>query len=107
MLSAHDIALVQRKLVQTIGTAVDGLNNLDKIERARSAALPLWRYVGALWDRRGGVALDARARPWGRFHARCAWVNVYGVLGATMQAGAAEIVDCAPRSSLVLDLMFL
>ena len=31
MLSAHDIALVQRKLVQMIGTAVDGLNNLDKI----------------------------------------------------------------------------
>ena len=46
MLSAHDIALVQRKLVQMIGTAVDGLNNLDKI-------VPAEKGLGARHSRYG------------------------------------------------------
>ena len=46
MLSAHDIALVQRKLVQMIGTAVDGLNNLYKI-------VPAEKGLGARHSRYG------------------------------------------------------
>jgi hemoglobin-like flavoprotein len=92
-----DLGEQKRKLIQMIATAVGGLNNLDKLVPA----------VKALGARHSGYGVTAshyaivgEALLWTLEHGlgegftpevRSAWVKVYGVLAATMQAGAEEV----------------
>jgi nitric oxide dioxygenase len=86
----------KRKLMQMIATAVGGLSDLDKIVPAVKALGARhsgygvtdahYEIVGEalLWTLERGLA--DRFTP----DVRSAWAKVYGVLAATMQAGAAE-----------------
>jgi len=97
-----DLCEQKRKLIQMIATAVGGLNNLDRLVPA----------VKALGARHSGYGVTAthyefvgEALLWRGLgkgftpEVRSAWTNVYGVLAGTMQAGAAEVDECAPPNT--------
>ena len=83
--------------MQMISTAVGGLNNLNQLLPAVKAlgarhsgygvTTEHYRLVGEalLWTLERGLGQDFTPE------ARSAWANVYQVLAATMQAGAAEV----------------
>jgi nitric oxide dioxygenase len=94
-----DLSQQKKKLMQMIGMAVFGLNNLDKL-------VPAVRALGARHAGYGVTAADyavvGEALLWTleqglgeafRPEVRSAWANVYAVLAATMQAGAAEVAE--------------
>ena len=94
-----DLSQQKRKLMQMIATAVGGLNNLDKLVPAVKALGA--RHVGygvtvadyavvgeaLLWTLEQGLGEEFKPE------VRSAWANVYAVLAATMQAGAAEVAE--------------
>jgi hemoglobin-like flavoprotein len=94
-----DLRKQKRKLMQMIATAVSGLNNFDRL-------VPMVKALGArhsgygvtaahygivgealLWALEQGLGKECNAQ------VRSAWAKVYGILSATMQAGAAEVTD--------------
>jgi hemoglobin-like flavoprotein len=89
----------KQKLMQMISTAVGGLNNLTQLLPAVKAlgarhsgygvTTEHYRLVGEalLWTLERGLGQDFTPE------ARSAWSNVYRVLAATMQAGAAEVAN--------------
>lgn len=92
-----DLAEQKRKLVAMLGTAVNGLSDLDALVPAVKAlgarhvgygTKPAhYRVVGQalLWTLERG--LGATFTP----DVKAAWTRVYGLIAATMQAGAAEV----------------
>ena len=94
-----DLREQKRKLMAMLATAVGGLSDLDalvpkvKALGARhvgyGARAADYNVVGEvlLWTLERGLA-DAFTP-----EVRTAWTKVYGVLAATMQAGAAELTD--------------
>lgn len=87
-----------RKVIRTVGVAVDGLGNLD-------ALVPVLKGLGARhvgygvaaahYDVVGQALLDTLAMGLGDAftdEVRAAWVAVYGVVSSTMQAGAEAFV---------------
>lgn len=94
-----DLSQQKRKLMQMIAAAVGGLNNLDKL-------VPAVKALGARHTGYGVTAAEyavvAEALLWTlkqclgeefKPEVRSAWANVYGLIAATMQAGAAEIAE--------------
>jgi hemoglobin-like flavoprotein len=94
-----DLREQKRKLMQMIATAVGSLNNLNDI-------LPKVKALGArhsgygvtdghygivgealLWTLEQGLGKECTPE------VRSAWAKVYGILSATMQAGAAEVAE--------------
>jgi len=98
-LFAADLSPQKKQLIQMIATAVDGLDDLGTIVPAVKALGA--RHVGygvtaahyavtgeaLLWTLEQGLG-DAFTP-----EVRRAWANVYGMLAATMQAGAAEVAE--------------
>ena len=94
-----DLREQKRKLMQTIATAVGGLNNLDKLVPAVKAlgarhsgygvTAAHYRIVGEalLWTLERGLGEECTPE------VRSAWVKVYGIVSATMQAGSAEVAE--------------
>src|SRR5262245_47410679 len=94
-----DLREQKRKLMQMIAAAVGGLNDLDKIAPAVKAlgarhsgygvTAAHYRIVGEalLWTLEQGLGRESTPE------VRSAWAKVYGILSATMQAGAAETAD--------------
>ena len=92
-----DLREQKRKLIQMIATAVGGLNDLDKLVPAVKAlgarhssygvTAAHYKIVGEalLWTLERGLGDDFTPE------VRSAWGKIYGVLSATMQAGAAEV----------------
>jgi hemoglobin-like flavoprotein len=82
-----------------IATAVGGLNNLDKLVPAvktLGARHSSYGVTAAHYEIVGGALLWTLQRGLGEGftpEVRSAWVKVYSVLAATMQAGAAEVAD--------------
>ena len=84
--------------MQMIATA-SGLNNLDKLVPAVKAlgarhsgygvTAAHYRIVGEalLWTLEQGLGEECTPE------VRSAWVKVYGIVSATMQAGAAEVAE--------------
>jgi hemoglobin-like flavoprotein len=94
-----DLRDQKRKLMQMIATAVGGLNRLDKI-------IPAVKALGARHSGYGVTeahyAIVGEALLWTLDRGlgegftpevRSAWAKVYGVIAATMQAGATEVAD--------------
>ena len=94
-----DLRDQKRKLMQMIATAVGGLNRLDKI-------IPAVKALGARHSGYGVTEADyaivGEALLWTLDRGlgegftpevRSAWAKVYGVIAATMQAGATEVAD--------------
>src|SRR5262245_63888162 len=85
-----------------ITTAVGGLNDLDRLVPAVKAlgarhsgygvTATQYEFVGEalLWTLERSLGEDFTPE------VRSAWANVYFVLAGTMQAGAAEVDECAP-----------
>ena len=99
-----DLREQKRKLMQMIAAAVGGLNNLDNL-------VPKVKALGARHSGYGVTAahygivgetllwtLEQGLREHCTPEIRSAWAKVYGALSATMQAGAAEVVNCVQRS---------
>lgn len=94
-----DLRDQKRKLMQMIATAVGGLNNLDKLVPAVKAlgarhsgygvTAAHYRIVGEalLWTLEQGLGEECTPE------VRSAWVKVYGIVSATMQAGSAEVAE--------------
>jgi hemoglobin-like flavoprotein len=94
-----DLREQKHKLMQMIATAVGGLNDLDKLVPAVKAlgarhssygvTAAHYKIVGEalLWTLERGLGDDFTPE------VRSAWGKIYGVLSATMQAGAAEVAD--------------
>jgi nitric oxide dioxygenase len=97
-----DMHMQKQKLMAMLGSAVAGLSDLEAlIPRVKALGA---RHVGygaraadynlvgeaLLWTLERGLA-DAFTP-----EVRAAWTKVYGVLAATMQAGAAELADMHP-----------
>jgi nitric oxide dioxygenase len=92
-----DLSQQKRKLMQMIAAAVAGLTNLDKLVPAVKAlgarhagygvTVADYAVVGEalLWTLEQGLGEEFKPE------VRSAWANVYDVLAATMQAGAAEV----------------
>ena len=89
----------KRKLMQMIATAVGGLNSLDKIipaVKALGARHSGYGVTGAHYAIVGEALLWTLERGLGEGFTpemRSAWAKVYGVLAATMQAGATEVAE--------------
>jgi hemoglobin-like flavoprotein len=97
-----DLREQKRKLMQMIATAVGGLTNLDKLVptvKALGARHSGYGVTAAHYGIVGEALLWTLKRGLGEGftpETRSAWAKVYGVLAATMQAGAAEVADlCA------------
>ena len=94
-----DMGAQGQKLMATIGTVVAGLGRPEAVVPAAQALAR--RHVGygvtaAHYGIVGEALLWTLERGLGEGftpEVRCAWVKVYGVLAATMQAGAAEVAD--------------
>jgi hemoglobin-like flavoprotein len=94
-----DLHEQKRKLMAMLATAVGGLNDLEALV-PKVKALGA-RHVGygaraADYDVVGEALLWTLERGLGEAFTpdvRAAWTKVYGVLAATMQAGAAELSD--------------
>jgi nitric oxide dioxygenase len=92
-----DLSQQKRKLMQMIAAAVAGLTNLDKLVPAVKAlgarhagygvTVADYAVVGEalLWTLEQGLGEEFKPE------VRSAWANVYDLLAATMQAGAAEV----------------
>lgn len=101
-----DMREQKRKLMQTLGVAVDGLSNPTRL-------IPILEELGArhagymvearhydlvgealLWTLREGLGDDFTGE------LEAAWTQVYGLVAGVMQRGAASLVDApAPRQS--------
>jgi nitric oxide dioxygenase len=85
--------------MQMIATAVGGLNNLDKIipaVKALGARHSGYGVTAAHYAIVGETLLWTLERGLGEGFTpemRSAWAKVYGVLAATMQAGATEVAE--------------
>jgi hemoglobin-like flavoprotein len=94
-----DLREQKRKLMQMIATAVGGLNNLDKLipaVKALGARHSGYGVTAAHYGIVGEALLWTLERGLGEGftpEVRSAWAKIYGVLAATMQAGAAEVAD--------------
>ena len=94
-----DLRHQKRKLMQMIATAVGGLNNLDKIipaVKALGARHSGYGVTAAHYAIVGETLLWTLERGLGEGFTpemRSAWAKVYGVLAATMQAGATEVAE--------------
>ena len=94
-----DLRDQKRKLMQMIATAVGGLNSLDKIipaVKALGARHSGYGVTGAHYAIVGEALLWTLERGLGEGFTpemRSAWAKVYGVLAATMQAGATEVAE--------------
>jgi hemoglobin-like flavoprotein len=94
-----DMREQKRKLIQT---AVGGLNNLDRLVpavKALGARHSGYGVTATHYELVGEALLWTLERGLGEGftpEVRSAWANVYGVLAGTMQAGAAEVGECAP-----------
>ena len=94
-----DLRDQKRKLMQMIATAVGGLNNLDKLVpavKALGARHSGYGVTAAHYTIVGEALLWTLERGLGEAftpEVRSAWVKVYNVLAATMQAGAAEVAN--------------
>jgi hemoglobin-like flavoprotein len=94
-----DLSEQKRKLMAMIATAVGGLNKLDALAPtvkalgarhvAYGAKAEHYAVVGEalLWTLERGVGEGFTPEM------RSAWAKVYGVLAATMQAGATELAE--------------
>jgi hemoglobin-like flavoprotein len=91
----------KRKLIQMIATAVGGLSNLDRLVpavKALGARHSGYGVTATHYELVGEALLWTLERGLGKSftpEVRSAWANVYGVLAGTMQAGAAEVDECA------------
>jgi hemoglobin-like flavoprotein len=94
-----DLRGQKRKLMQMIATAVGGLSNLDKIVpavKALGARHSGYGVTAAHYGIVGEALLWTLERGLGEAftpEVRSAWAKVYGMLAATMQAGAAEVAE--------------
>ena len=94
-----DLRDQKRKLMQMIATAVGGLNRLDKIipaVKALGARHSGYGVTEAHYAIVGEALLWTLDRGLGKGftpEVRSAWAKVYGVIAATMQAGATEVAD--------------
>ena len=94
-----DLREQKRKLMQMIATAVGGLNNLDKLipaVKALGARHSGYGVTAAHYGIVGEALLWTLERGLGESFTpemRSAWAKIYGVLAATMQAGAAEVAN--------------
>ena len=94
-----DLRDQKRKLMQMIATAVGGLNRLDKIipaVKALGARHSGYGVTEAHYAIVGEALLWTLDRGLGQGftpEVRSAWAKVYGVIAATMQAGATEVAD--------------
>jgi hemoglobin-like flavoprotein len=96
-----DMREQKRKLIQMIATAVGGLNNPDRLVpavKALGARHAGYGVTASHYELVGEALLWTLERGLEGFtpEVRSAWANVYGVLAGTMQAGAAEVDECAP-----------
>ena len=94
-----DLREQKRKLMQMIATAVGGLNHLDRIVpavKALGARHSGYGVTAAHYAIVGEALLWTLERGLGEAftpEVGAAWTKVYGVLAATMQAGAAEVAE--------------
>jgi len=94
-----DLRDQKRKLMQMIATAVGGLNHLDRIVpavKALGARHSGYGVTAAHYAIVGEALLWTLERGLGEAftpEVGAAWTKVYGVLAATMQAGAAEVAE--------------
>jgi len=94
-----DLRDQKRKLMQMIATAVGGLNHLDRIVpavKALGARHSGYGVTAAHYAVVGEALLWTLERGLGEAftpEVGAAWTKVYGVLAATMQAGAAEVAE--------------
>ena len=94
-----DLRDQKRKLMQMIATAVGGLNSLDKIipaVKALGARHCGYGVTAAHYAIVGEALLWTLERGLGEGFTpemRSAWAKVYGVLAATMLAGATEVAE--------------
>jgi len=94
-----DLRDQKRKLMQMIATAVGGLNHLDRIVpavKALGARHSGYGVTAAHYAVVGEALLWTLERGLGEAftpEVGAAWAKVYGVLAATMQAGAAEVAE--------------
>ena len=94
-----DLRDQKRKLMQMIATAVGGLNHLDRIVpavKALGARHTGYGVTAAHYAIVGEALLWTLERGLGEAftpEVGAAWTKVYGVLAATMQAGAAEVAE--------------
>jgi hemoglobin-like flavoprotein len=94
-----DLREQKQKLMAMIGTAVGGLGDLGALVpkvKALGARHVAYGAAAAHYEVVGEVLLWTLERGLGDGftpEVRAAWTKVYGVLAATMQAGAAEVME--------------
>jgi hemoglobin-like flavoprotein len=91
-----DLRAQKRKLMQMIASAVDGLDNLDALVpavKALGARHAVYGVTASHYGTVGAALIWTLERGLGEAFTpdvRSAWAKVYGLIAATMQAGAAE-----------------